>query len=277
MNDARLQALTNTQHWDRVWAHRAVPLPLDPNQRGLNGTTPRQWHVFFQSTFQSLGIRDGDYLLEAGCGGSVFLPYFARQFGLVAEGIDNSTEGCELSNAIAHRCGTQTRIFAGDILDPPGLLRGRYKVVFSMGLAEHFTPTTGIIGALAAFLQPGGVLITVIPNMRGLTGALQRVVDVELYRAHVPLTPRELAKAHQSCGLSVLRASYLMTANFGVVNFNGPGSRVRPAIGLRLASWASKSIWCLQRVGLPEIPNGFTSPYVAVVAQRKWVGPGTAS
>jgi hypothetical protein len=52
------------------------------------------------------------------------------------------------------------------------------------------------------------------------------------------------------------------------VNFSGPGSRVPPGVGLRLASWTSKSVWSLQRVGLPEIPNGWTSPYVVVVAQR---------
>jgi hypothetical protein len=58
-----------------------------------------------------------------------------------------------------------------------------------------------------------------------------------------------------------------MTAHFSVVNFSGPGSRVPPAIGLRLASWTSKLVWTLERAGLPQFPNGWTSPYVVVVAQ----------
>jgi len=268
MPENRTHLLTDTAYWDRTWAGRAVAQPLNPRAAGLNGTVARYWHGFFHAAFRSVGIEPGDRLLEAGCGGSVFLPYFVREYGLVAEGIDNSTEGCELSRAIAERSGIPTPIHSGDVLNPPASLQGRYKVVFSMGLAEHFSPTTSIIAALSAFLQRGGYLVTVIPNMNGLVGALQRVIDPAVYRAHIPLSPAELAAAHRSCGLSVLIARYAMTANFSVLNFNGPGSRVTPTFGLRLASWVSKLIWSAERVGLPELPNRLTSPYAAVLAQR---------
>lgn len=275
MDKDRSNSLTDTDYWDRTWSHRCVPEPLNPRAAGLNGTVARHWHGFFSQTFGSLGIRPGDLLLEAGCGGSVFLPYFVREFGLAAEGVDNSVEGCELSKAIAKRSGIHTAIHAGDVLHPPAALRGRYGVVFSLGLAEHFSPTTSIIDALATLLQPEGYLMTVVPNMHGLVGALQRVVDPVVYRVHVPLSPAELADAHRACGLTVLDARHVMTANFSVVNFSGSGSRVPPSVGLRLASWMSKSVWSLQRMGLPETPNGWTSPYVAVVAQQ--TGPNTGS
>lgn len=268
MND-RVESLTDSAYWDRTWSRRAVPQPLDPRRSGLNSTVPRRWHRFFSQSFDSLGIRAGDRLLEAGCGGSVFLPYFVSEYGLDAEGLDNSTEGCELSNAIAKRSGISTPIHCGDVLQPPAALLGRYRAVFSLGLVEHFTPTTSIVGALAAFLQPGGWLITVVPNMHGIVGALQKLVDPVVYRLHVPLSPAELAAAHRSCGLSVVSSQHIMTANFGVVNFSGRGSRVAPGIGLRLTSWTSKLIWSLERAGVPEIPNGWTSPYVAVLAQRQ--------
>jgi hypothetical protein len=89
-----------------------------------------------------------------------------------------------------------------------------------------------------------------------------------VYRVHVPLSPAQLAQAHRDCGLAVHTAVHLMTANFSVVNFSGPHSRVPPRLGLRLASWASKAVWSLQRIGMPELPNGWTSPYVVVAAQR---------
>jgi 2-polyprenyl-3-methyl-5-hydroxy-6-metoxy-1,4-benzoquinol methylase len=268
MSKDRIESLTDTDYWDRTWSRRSVPEPLNPRAAGLNGTVARHWHGLFSQTFGSLGIRAGDRLLEAGCGGSVFLPYFAREYGLAAEGVDNSPEGCELSNAISSRSGIHTPIHAGDILHPPAALRGRYRVVFSLGLAEHFSPTSSIISALATLLQPAGYLMTVVPNMHGLVGALQRVVDPAVYRIHVPLSPTELADAHRACGLSVLDAKHVMTANFSVVNFSGSGSRIPPGLGLRLASWTSKVVWSLQRIGLPEIPNGWTSPYVVVLAQR---------
>jgi 2-polyprenyl-3-methyl-5-hydroxy-6-metoxy-1,4-benzoquinol methylase len=268
MMDDRIESLTDSDYWDRTWARRTIPQPLDPHGGGLNASVPRRWHRFFLQTFDSLGMRAGDALLEAGCGGSVFLPYFAREHGLAAEGLDNSPEGCELSSAIAARSGVPTPIHFGDVLNPPISLLGRYRAVFSIGLAEHFTPTVSIIEALSAFLQPCGWLITAVPNMHGMVGTLQKWVDPAVYRVHVPLSPAELATAHRACGLSVLTARHLMTANFSVLNFSGPGSRLPPGTGLRLASWISKLIWTLERVGLPEIPNGWTSPYVVVIAQR---------
>jgi len=268
MAENPIQALTDADYWNRTWAHRTVPEPLNPRAKGLNGTVARHWHRFFSQAFGAAGIRPGERLLEAGCGGSVFLPYFAREYGLAAEGIDNSPEGCELSNAISRTSGIHTPIHSGDVLRPPEPLRARYRVVVSLGLAEHFSPTRSIVDALALFLEPGGRLITVVPNMHGLLGALQRIVDPAVYRVHVPLSPAELAGAHRSCGLSVLSATHGMTVNFSVMNFSGPGSRVSPGLGLRLASWTSKLVWSVERLGLPEIPNRWTSPYVAVVAQR---------
>jgi SAM-dependent methyltransferase len=215
-------------------------------------------------------------LLEAGCGGSVFLPYFVTEYGLNAEGIDNSAEGCELSGAIARQSGIHTPIHCNDVLEPPLALAGRYQVVFSFGLAEHFSPTTSIIGALIAWLRPGGYLITVVPNMHGLVGALQRLVDPGVYGVHVPLSPSQLADAHSASGLTVQSAEYLMTVNLSVVNFSGSGSRVPPRFGLRLASWTSKLVWSLQRAGLPDAPNRWSSPYVVVVARYGNAKPACA-
>jgi hypothetical protein len=262
------ESLTDPHYWDKTWAGRTIPPPLDWRGRGLNATVPRRWHRFFSQAFASLGIGPGDRLLEAGCGGSVFLPYFVTEHGLAAEGLDNSPEGCELSGAIARRSGIFTPIHFGDVLHPDASLLGRYRAVFSLGLAEHFVPTTSIINALSVFLQPSGWLITVVPNMHGTVGMLQKLVDPGVYGIHVPLSPTELAEAHRACSLSVLSAQHLMTANFSVVNFSGPGSRMPPGIGLRLTSWTNKLIWSLERAGLPEMPNRWMSPYVVVVAQR---------
>jgi 2-polyprenyl-3-methyl-5-hydroxy-6-metoxy-1,4-benzoquinol methylase len=267
MQDPGVDSLTDATYWDRTWSGRAVPAPLDPRATGLNGTVPRRWHDFFAPTLRTIGLHPGDRVLEAGCGGSVFLPYLAREFALSAEGIDNSPEGCALSNAIAARSGIPATIHFGDVLHPPAALRGRYRAVFSFGLAEHFSPTTSIVSALAAFLRPGGHLITVVPNMHGLVGLLQSVADPSVYRVHVPLSPTELADAHRACGLTIVSARHLMTANFSVINFSGPNSRIPNRVGLRAASWASKLVWSLERIGVPQLPNRWTSPYAVVVAR----------
>ena len=263
-----LTALTDVSYWDGVWTKRAVPDPLDPAIKGLNGTVPRAYHRYFQETFRKLQIKPGDLLLEAGCGGSAYLPYFCAQFGLAAEGLDNSEEGCALSRAIANKSGIPTPIHQGDLFRPPEHMRERYRVVISFGLVEHFEPTTTAISALAALVQPGGYLITQVPNMHGAMGLLEKLINPPVYNVHVPLSPKELAGAHRACGLEVVDSRYLMTACFSVLNFNGPGSRVAPRVGLRLTSWLSKAIWSIEALGFPAIPNGITSPFVFVVARK---------
>lgn len=266
-------SLTNTQYWDSVWANREVPLPLNPNQKGLNGVVPRSYHDYFQRIFRSIDVKPEDLLCEAGCGGSIFLPYFRQQFDLIAEGLDNSKEGCSLSDAVANQCGIQTPIHFGDVFDPPEHLLERYRIVVSFGLAEHFKPTTTVINALKKLVQPSGYLITQVPNMHGAVGLLQRLVDPGVYNVHVPLSPTELADAHRACGLQIIDARHLMTACFSVVNFSGPDSRVSARVGLRLTSWLSKAIWIIEGLGIPSVPNGLTSPFVFVVAQKSARAP----
>lgn len=273
MKPDRAESLTDVSYWDRTWSDRDVPAPLDPRGAGLNAVVPRALHRFFTRAFADCALRRGDRVIEAGCGGSVFLPYFEREFGLAADGIDNSPEGCSLSRAIAAKSSTSSRIFCADVFDPPNEMLGAYRMVYSTGLAEHFIPTKKIIEALRAYLQPDGHLITLVPNMRGLPGLLQRAVDPAVFGVHVPLTPGELADAHAACGLDVVRAEYLMGINLSVVNFSAPTSRIPPGVGLRATSWASKSIWSIERLGLQLPPNSMTSPLVAVIAR---LGSGTS-
>jgi len=268
MLEQSADSLTQARYWDNVWADHTIPSPLDPFQKGLNGVVPRTCHRYFQALFQALDVKPGDLMLEAGCGGSIYPPYFRRHFGLVTEGLDNSEVACSLSEAIAEKCAIPATIVLGDALHPPQYMLGRYRVIVSFGLAEHFRPTTAIVAGLAAMLQPSGYLITHVPNMHGLVGLLQRLANPPVYDMHVPLSPRELAEAHSACGLDVLDARHLLTACFSVINFSGPGSRIPPSIALRLASWVTKSIWILEGLAFPRIPNGLTSPYVCVVARK---------
>jgi SAM-dependent methyltransferase len=269
MQQDRTDSLTDVAYWDRTWADRDVPTPLDPHGDGLNFVVPRALHAFFSDVFQKAGLHPGDRILEAGCGGSVFVPYFAREFRLVSDGIDNSPTGCALSEAIARRSGIESRIACADVFAPPTEMLGAYDAVCSLGLVEHFVPTEQIIAALARYLRPRAILVTLVPNLRGLPGALQRRIDPAVYDVHVPLSPEALARAHSECGLEVLDARYLMSINLSALNFSGPKSRVPARIGLRCASWISKGIWALEKVGPSIRPNAMTSPLLGVVARAK--------
>lgn len=266
MTDVR--PLTDTDYWNQIWAKRVVPSPLLPAAPGLNGAVNRALHRFLSQAMTRIGVMPQHRVLEAGCGGSVILPYLVQQFSVVAEGIDYSEEGCELSRAIAARSGVETTIHQCDMFNPPDHLLGRYDVVFSAGLVEHFDPTSRAITALQRLLASGGHLITLVPNMTALPGLLQYIASPKIYAGHVALDLSRLAQAHQSVDMQILDAGYLMTVNFGAINFTDASRSFAHRFGPRLSSWASKAVWMMQAAGLPEMPNGWTSPYVFVIARK---------
>ena len=254
-------SLADEAYWSANWARdRSLPQPVDPSRAD---PVDRAWHRFFARAFA--GLPAGSRLLEIGAGRSRWLPYFARQFGFWVTGLDYSQEGCEQARAILDRAGEAGEVVCADLFAPPADMLGRFDLVVSFGVVEHFADTAGGVAACARLLAPGGHMITTVPNMRGAPGALQRLLDPAIYRIHVTLRPRDLRAAHASAGLDVLECGYLMPANLRVVVVN-PKRRGRRPLRRALAA-ATNLIWAADRVGLHLPPNRLTSPYIACVAR----------
>src|SRR5207249_3744220 len=128
-------------------------------------------------------------------------------------GIDYSESGCEQARHILSDAGVEGEIVCADLFSPPSSLRRRFDVVVSFGVVEHFSPPWHAIKAFAEFLVPGALLVTVIPNLRGVMGPIEKLLNPAVYAAHVPLTTRELRAAHDAAGLSVLSSSYFLSTN----------------------------------------------------------------
>jgi len=210
-------------------------------------------------------------IVEAGCGGSAWLPVFATRYGCDVLGVDYSPRGCALAWATLERAGAPGRIVEADLFNPPAEVAGELAacadVVFSQGLAEHFTPTSALTKRLAWLLKPGGLAVTIVPNMRGITGLAQRLADRRIFGLHVPLGPGELALAHAEAGLTPLEQGWLGTLNLGVVNCSGlPRGLGRP-LELALAG-ASMAVWSLERLFGVELPSAFASPLVYCAARK---------
>jgi 2-polyprenyl-3-methyl-5-hydroxy-6-metoxy-1,4-benzoquinol methylase len=213
-------------YWDRVWDTFPAPSAFDPETGGCAHRHDRELARMFAAALAGLPTRS--VVLEAGAADSSLLPYFAR-LGHAVIGVDYSPSGCE---RLRQRLGgLAAEIVCCDIFQPPAAALQRADLVVSLGLVEHFTDTRNCLAALARFVRPGGRLLTVIPNMRGTVGFLQRVIAPSVFNVHVPLSTHELRAAHEQAGMKVDRAEYLVATNFGVINYNEPG-------GSRLANWA---------------------------------------
>ena len=270
------------QYWDSSWqAETRLPEAFDPAVSGVRGLFRRQFHAFFVDHLRDIAP-PGSSLIEVGCGRSQLLPYFARQFALRVSGLDYSTIGCEKARRILERERISGEIYCGDLWTFDAFPAPGFDVVFSFGLVEHFEDTPGIIRGLARFVRPGGAVLTLIPNMRGSVGALQRALSREIYDIHVPLSAAVLARAHAEAGLSLQASGYLLPAHFGVCNpgtrlhHHGVSARTRD-LAYRAAIAASTALlWVHERlVRLPV--NELMSPYAFAVATRPQDAPAAGA
>lgn len=260
-------------YWDRSWeAEASLPQAFTHDAAGLRGVFRRQFDAFFVGQFGRFAP-PGSTLMEVGCGRSQLLPYFATRFGLKVAGLDYSEVGCDMARRILARENVTGDIHCGDLWTYDRFPAPGYDVVFSFGLVEHFEDTANIVRGLARFARPGGRVLTLIPNMRGAVGVLQKVLSREIYDIHVPLSVEMLIQGHLDAGLTIESSGYLLPAHFGVCN---PGTRLDGSglsgawrgLAYRAAIVGSTAmLWAHER--LFRLPStAWLSPYSYAIARR---------
>lgn len=253
-------------YWEQNWSGSYIGEAINPNKRGLNNYVNRGFHDYFAQLFANQNNKNNK-LLEIGCAQSVWLPYFAKEFNFTIAGIDYSAVGCRHAREILRKENVKGEIVCADFFSPPGDMVNKYNIIVSFGVVEHFEDTPSVIKAFLNFLKPGGLIITIIPNIKGLIGFLQKELNYDVYNIHAAITPAELKKAHQMHGLEVKKCGYFLPANFGVVNLENLKNTLYYRPLLRSFSWLSKAIWVLSYV-IPLKPHPFFSPYIICTAAK---------
>lgn len=255
------------QHWEKVWTDRPLPSPIDPHNASVRNYASRRLHRFFVEVIGQISPPPHK-IIELGCAESQWLPYFSREFGLEASGLDYLEMGCESCREIMRRAGLDTSgIVCADLFEPPPSLLGKFDVVYSSGLVEHFEDTAACVAACARFAKPGGTIVTLIPNMRGLPGFLQKTLNRPVFDKHVPLDLKALAEAHRRAGLHECISQYLVPFNFWVVNLNDWPHWARK-VTFAFGGGLTLALGVLHEMGLPLRPNRITSPLIACVFKK---------
>ena len=251
---------------------QVLKTPLLPDLRRLRER--RMLEIFDRHGNLAPGCR----VLELGCGRSRWLPYFAVHRRCDVSGLDNEAFASELARANLSGSGAAGRIICGDAFDLEGHrdLVGRFDLVYSMGLLEHFDDVIERISALARYLKPGGRLITTVPNMRGFNWLMQRLGSREVLEMHVVYDRKRLTRVHEAAGLMTLAAGYMGIFD-GYLSAAGgppPAFRVRLHAGLCRISNLLGEAWL--RAGretlAPEL--SWCSPHVYYVGTP--AGPAAA-
>ncbi|MDT8287716.1 MAG: methyltransferase domain-containing protein, partial [Elusimicrobiales bacterium] len=198
---------------------------------------------------------------------------FSKEFGFRVAGLDYSPAGCGLAREVLKSAGVEGDIICADLFTPPERLEGGFDAVVSFGVVEHFDDTAACVKAMAAFIKPGGVLVTSVPNLTGWIGVLQKLVNRPVYDIHRVILPEGLREAHEAAGLEVLECGYFVSTDFGVNNLTGirtgTPSWLLKRILLSLLARVSRTVWLLEET-IGELPAGRPfSPYIFCAARRR--------
>ena len=260
-------------YWNQNWQHKSLPALWDVDGNSLRSYPER---CFFRCITDVLTSHDlahaGKSLVEVGCARSAVLPLMRSKLGFSIAGIDYSPIGCEQTRAILAREDINGEVFQADVFSPSADLLGRFDVVLSIGLVEHFSDTTTIVRALSELLTPGGIIITIVPNMNGATGFAQKTLDRGVFDIHLPLTREQLRDAHVSAGLRVENCNYFLPSSFGLVNLNTTSRQsavwwLKKVVLAGLSRLSMLSWWVEEHVGTLPVSRLF-SPYINCIASK---------
>jgi SAM-dependent methyltransferase len=210
--------------------------------------------------------------LELGSGPGRWLVYFHRTFGYRVSGVDYSETSCRLARSTLAAAGVDGTIIQGDFFR----LRGRWDVVFSAGVVEHFDDPEPVLRAFADLVAPGGYLVTDVPNLTALNGAYRRVLRPETFETHRPISLAELRGWHRALGLEEVLAtgygSVCMTRVPADAFDAWPRVRRlwRAAYGVASGSLNQVCLALLRR-GI-RIDHPWISPHLLVVSRRHGAG-----
>ncbi len=263
--------LSEKQYWDEAWSKRLLPEAINPHKRDLNNYINLEFHKYFAEIFSCLN-NDEIKLLEIGCAGSAWLPYFAKEFGFKVTGLDYSEIGCNQARSILKKEKVNGEVIQVDFFYPPENMLEFYDVLVSFGVVEHFDATSDCLLAFSRFLKPGGIIITIIPNMVGIVGVIQKIINKPVYDIHKLIDLKILYDAHNKAGFNVIKCHYYISVNFGVLNLNGLKEKTfswySKKLFIAILNRFSKFIWFLEKKIKIMGPTKYFSPYIICFGQK---------
>lgn len=207
----RSEDITGKSHWDWVYGNAEPACG-----KGWRPTTYEELCIWQMLSGQ---IKKGrpQNILEVGCGNSTWLPYLGACTGAAVTGIDYCEDGCDLARRNLLACGVAGRVVCGDIfaLDPAET--GTFDLVYSLGLVEHFQNPEAVIDRLGRFVVPGGVMVTEVPNLLSVHGAMAHIYQPRLLAKHKLLRLEDLISGYRRSGFDDIAAEALGVFSMGIV------------------------------------------------------------
>jgi SAM-dependent methyltransferase len=146
--------------WDAQWRVE----PLDPAAVDAEARTPR-WRAQERLVRKRFGGFEGLEVVELGAGRGLNALLYGQRGSRVTL-VDVSTLVLEQAGELFAGLGVEAELVEGDVFDLPELVRDRFDVSMSFGLAEHFLGERRrkVVAAHLEALRPGGLALLGVPN-----------------------------------------------------------------------------------------------------------------
>jgi len=262
LDNKKIQNLTNKSYWEDQYNNNDN---IDVNEYKFDCVSIQILNAI-KKYMPSRGS-----VLEMGAGSSDFIILLAKFYVDVNfTGIDYTKNGCEKLISKAKFNGVDNiTVLERDFLDYNKEIKGNYDIVYSLGVVEHFYNTENIIEIFSKYVKKGGVLVTVIPNMCGLTGFLTKLMNKSVYELHNTIDRNTLKQAHNESKFNVEFCNYLAFINFGVLSSCVIGDKSWLIKILYLFLWYfTKITWAMEKIFGKFASNKITSPFILCIARR---------
>lgn len=171
------EILTDKQYWESRWDRVKLPVEFGRSRRKyVDSEIINIFHRFFPR-------RNNLRVIEIGGAPGGILAYLVKEFNYDGHALEYTDIGCEKLQAnfdLLHlRVTIHKRDLFGNLSDLP-----RFDIVYSFGFIEHFSDVNTVVGRHLELLQPGGVLLLVVPNFLGLAEVVMKRMAPECLSRH---------------------------------------------------------------------------------------------
>lgn len=203
--------LTQEDMWDQGYQSRNEFSDIDFSWRNRT-------NLLVAREIESVGLENKS-ILEIGAGDSAWLPYLAKKYpDSRFAGLDYSEAGCARLAERLKSSGLSADVFREDFFAPSSPLHGKFDLVLSFGVVEHFLNLPDALSAKKKFIKQDGLLFTLIPNMAGAIGLLTKLYNRKVFDRHNAHDWNSFRDGHDKAGLRILSGGYLGSSNFGVLS-----------------------------------------------------------
>jgi len=242
-------------YWEDVWNKKDLISKID-----VNYYTKKLLHGLYNKYFQR---DDTKSICEIGCAMSQNLLYFNDYFGYQINGFDYEEKSSIKTKKIYQAMGYNANIYHHDFFNINQI--EQYDILSSFGVFEHFENLDEAIKITKRYLKDKGMILTVIPNMNGIVGILQKKLNKKVYDIHIPYTKYDILNAHENSGYKTLYCGYYGIYQAGVVNINGID---KEQMIRKILAIPGKPLYYISKLFNMKLDSKFNSPYIVYIGKK---------